>query len=341
MPPESATPHDKHLVFADDLSQRATKHEKRAHFELMGAIILLLLAVVIFLFSAQIAKQDFSTGGIDQGIADTKSDINQVVARIDQIESNLSQARRECSGNYAKYFDQFLHSSMTPDNGQFGQVAVGVLPDGRDIANAITEFLSSEKAVGNVIGMRIAFDATECPTSISITHSRADFAKMADILRGEKFLFRDDIIKLKSEAAVMHETLDLRRKTYSFLTDRKAEAAATGYYVAPSTGFSGAPSSVLLAVQTNITRFGSLIIISVLVGLFFSLYKYDTKLAVFYSARADVFRLIASNAGCGLAVDALAVVLTPQVDFGKVPTTPAEQVIEMVRFARTFGDGKA
>jgi hypothetical protein len=87
-------------------------------------------------------------------------------------------------------------------------------------------------------------------------------------------------------------------------------------------------------VQTSITRFGTLAIISFLVGIFISLYRYNVRLAGYYQARADALALMSTSLNA-VGFPTLSTTLTPQLDFGKVPRTPTEEVIDLLHAVRS------
>src|ERR1700730_1739948 len=86
-------------------------------------------------------------------------------------------------------------------------------------------------------------------------------------------------------------------------------------------------------VQTSITRFGTLAIISFLVGMFISLYRYNVRLAGYYQARADALALMSTSLNA-VGFPTLSTTLTPQLDFGKVPRTPTGEVIDLLHAVR-------
>ena len=83
-------------------------------------------------------------------------------------------------------------------------------------------------------------------------------------------------------------------------------------------------------IQTNVTRFGTIIMITFLVSILTPLYRYNIRLATYYDARADVLALMDTKLA-GVGFINLATALTPLFDFGKAPSTPIEQVIELAR----------
>ena len=83
----------------------------------------------------------------------------------------------------------------------------------------------------------------------------------------------------------------------------------------------------------------SLLVVQVLIGL----NRYNTRLAAFYTARADALRLLAAKVGSG-SIETLergTWILSPdQVDFGKTPQSLPAQAIELMRRIWANRDGQ-
>ena len=91
--------------------------------------------------------------------------------------------------------------------------------------------------------------------------------------------------------------------------------------------------SVPFLIQTNVTRFGPMIIILFFVSLLVNLYRYNIRLSAYYDARADALELIR------LAIDPDAFEkyvssLSPDThDLGKPPKLPTEHAIDLAKAA--------
>jgi hypothetical protein len=138
----------------------------------------------------------------------------------------------------------------------------------------------------------------------------------------------------KKEADVLEE-LNLNQAAYRKLYDKKSDAIAGLLGTLEDSGHS---ATVISLIATNVTRFGTLAIITFLISLSMSLYRYNIRLYAFYMARADALRMKGELGRVSLV--ALASSLTPGVDFGKNPQTPTEQIIELVRVAASVKGAK-
>ena len=86
-------------------------------------------------------------------------------------------------------------------------------------------------------------------------------------------------------------------------------------------------SNQLLLIQTSVTRFGVVLIIGFLVQILVNLYRYNTRLAAFYSSRHDA--LLLSKQSVGLQ-NLVAIMSPDNLDFGKNPRTPAEEAASLL-----------
>ncbi|MGX9357320.1 hypothetical protein ACS3SW_19730 [Roseobacteraceae bacterium S113] len=84
-----------------------------------------------------------------------------------------------------------------------------------------------------------------------------------------------------------------------------------------------------VTVATAFTRFTVLLLSIWLVQIFVGLYRYSLRLAAFYDSCADVLEIGAEDAA---SFGAWIETLTPnQIDFGRAPATPPEQLVRMMQ----------
>jgi hypothetical protein len=123
----------------------------------------------------------------------------------------------------------------------------------------------------------------------------------------------------------------LKRKTElslaPLLGKQSAETKSDG---AQNNSKPGSEVPIAQIIQTNVTRFGTIIMITFLVSILTPLYRYNIRLATYYDARADVIGLFGTKLK-SVGFLQLSAALTPSFDFGKTPSTPVEQIIELVR----------
>ena len=93
-----------------------------------------------------------------------------------------------------------------------------------------------------------------------------------------------------------------------------------------------------LLIATGVTRFGVLIIAVYLVQILINLYRYNTRTAAYYLAHADALLLSNKNPK---VMEALHKALVPDVDYGRLPRTMAQNVGTRVSTAaRRFWPGR-
>jgi hypothetical protein len=81
---------------------------------------------------------------------------------------------------------------------------------------------------------------------------------------------------------------------------------------------SGGNLSLPFLLQLNITRFGTLTLVGIGIGIFAPLYRFAARLSAFYRARADAIRLQRTvYKQQATSFVRLSGILTPQIDFGK------------------------
>ncbi|MGZ4963753.1 MAG: hypothetical protein ACXWIU_09565 [Limisphaerales bacterium] len=86
-------------------------------------------------------------------------------------------------------------------------------------------------------------------------------------------------------------------------------------------------------VITTITRFGTILFIVFTISVFLHVYRYLMRLAAYTHARADALDLMAnfSDADAKRFHQFAKALNAEQIDFGKTPNTPPEQIVELVK----------
>jgi hypothetical protein len=185
------------------------------------------------------------------------------------------------------------------------------------------------------IGVQAMFSACRSSYSAFTILTKEQYVTMLSELSTQKF----DIDSRKINSLIAEQAQNEQRSQFldammRVIYARQVEKQALGEGDTDAiTNPNTRETQILRLVQTTITRFGTLAVISFLVGILVSLYRYNVKLAAFYLARADLFILLGNEIKPS-DVKAFASSFTPQLDFGKTPSTPIEQVVEMVRAVR-------
>jgi hypothetical protein len=102
--------------------------------------------------------------------------------------------------------------------------------------------------------------------------------------------------------------------------------------------FGGEPQQVVnlsipFLVQTNITRFGPMIVILFFNSILVNLYRYNQRLSAYYDARADALILGSAKAN-PQTFEKLVAALSPEAhDIGRPPKLPTEYVVDVAKAA--------
>jgi hypothetical protein len=87
-------------------------------------------------------------------------------------------------------------------------------------------------------------------------------------------------------------------------------------------------------IETNATRIGALVTMFSLVTILVPQYRYNIRMASFYEARSDSLGML-PEAMSAEDFDKVVSIMTPNIDFGKAPPTPWEQIIEVIKTAKS------
>jgi len=99
-------------------------------------------------------------------------------------------------------------------------------------------------------------------------------------------------------------------------------------------------TQIPIIISTMATRIGTIVLLLFLVQILVPLYRYNTKLASYYDARADALTLIDLSNDTDL--EKLTSIISPDtLDFSKPPASPTQQAIELAKEILTSQRPKA
>lgn len=90
--------------------------------------------------------------------------------------------------------------------------------------------------------------------------------------------------------------------------------------------------SLPFLLQLNITRFGTITLVSIAIAILVPLYRFSERLSAFYRARSDSLRLHQAGGYKSVGIIRLSAMLTPNIDYGKSQTMP-NHLVEMLRLS--------
>jgi hypothetical protein len=297
-------------------------------------------AVAVFFFAASITKSDLSASDIDSklnastnAIAKITKDHEAAVHDLEAIEGEIASKIKDVAQHLTELSPS--KSSLTGEGDpQLASIDLNVEPTTLDhLGQIILGNLQNSNPDGSIsrsllfhnhFAVALRSSAGDWRTFVS---NMKDFAPLVQAL--------DAYQSAKKKEVDVRDTLNLNQAAYRKLYDKKSDAIA-GLLGTPED--SGHSATIISLIATNVTRFGTLAIITFLISLSMSLYRYNIRLYAFYMARADALRMKGELGRVNLI--ALASSLTPGVDFGKTPQTPTEQIIELVRLAASAKGAK-
>jgi hypothetical protein len=94
--------------------------------------------------------------------------------------------------------------------------------------------------------------------------------------------------------------------------------------------------SLPFLLQLNITRFGTITLVVIALGIIAPLYRFSARLAAFYRSRADILSLHQISGYKRIGIDQLSPIFTPTFDFGKSQAMP-DNLTELIRATLAHG----
>jgi hypothetical protein len=320
-----------------DLSPMCAEFRKRAARLKLGAYFFFALIFPLFgagvyvLYNAsQITSFDIAGGGLDSKLSEASAEFDKLQARSQEIGQLIQwyiEKVRTALSPFLEDLDK-KYSNRVP-NARPNNVIIHKPATVNEIADTILDVMSKATpesdgriqlsfdlyGFGGVHAMtreQWSNDAAQALRNIDFPFNVAEWKKLYEESESNQSR-RVELTNLMTTIRQTKANLDVAKLTGSELTAGVNETARL--------------------VQTSITRFGTLAIISFLVGIFISLYRYNVRLAGYYQARADALALMSTSLNT-VGFPTLSTTLTPQLDFGKVPRTPTGEVIDLLHALR-------
>jgi len=329
-------------------------------FGILGIIFLLLVGGAgAFVFAPQITLSDFYTEGeIDRRIKDIEGELAPILAARskraesqsaydEQFSNIVTPAYNQYNTILRKYAPERKRGSSrsrvasVPPEAAIGRPSVTIGESNIDHPEAVASQLATLDK-GNDPGVWIAVSNSKRSSpsyyfvpweKLPQLKNEIDSVKIAPLVLPVPPQIEDETKEITQRADLLQSAVDQLRgektaRALAAMVGHKAEPKSDS----PSGDVAKTTSDVPLAqiLQTNVTRFGTIIMITFLVSILTPLYRYNIRLATYYDARADVLDLLNTKLESVGFVE-LAAALTPAYDFGKAPATPIEQIIELAR----------
>ncbi|MGJ4903313.1 hypothetical protein ACQR0V_17240 [Bradyrhizobium sp. HKCCYLS2058] len=285
---------------------------------------LLFLALVFLLLvggvAAVILAPNLTAGDIGSPTYDEKIvTINREQAKIRARRSDLAEPERKCGRTVIEAIRRWQQAVQQPSSQERFAPKSGL-----EVVSKVESAFSDKPDVNSVqVGMFIC-------------HGEYGFSISKQQLDEFRSTFPIKLITDQIERETEIASLEARSKSLDAITDQtnleKLEAEV-GLIKSTETLPKNGSDLFLRLLQTSVTRFGLLAVIGFFVSILVSLYRYNIRLAAFYTARADLLRLLGSGATVS-EYSLLAAALTPTLEFGKVPQPPLGQLAELIKAAK-------
>ncbi len=328
---------------------RADRLRTQANFLLFIVIIMLALGATIFIFAAEITAIDITktdpAGKKIEKITQIINDNDLKVKKIeDDLENNIGKLKLEQQKLTENYSD--VSASLTKktnrlieDNcfsGRTYQIPKPIIRTIRKPKDHLVRVYGKENAVtaGDLVyNISPKFGTQGCieKTNSIISSDIVQLEKMFAYLMAREKTLPEKIKIIISKSTKLSGSIETEQKELrAARATVKIDAAVSGDEGSGAKEDKGKAKDWPSLVQTNVTRFGSLLIILFLVNILIAQYRYNIKLATYYEGRADALSLKIEQLTISEFSDLLKS-LTPTLDFGKMPSTPIEQIVELAR----------
>jgi hypothetical protein len=272
---------------------RARRSARLAYFILVVICILLSGAAIVFLIPQQFsATSTTDAGAVSNEIAKKLNPLHkQLDAKLGPIQRNHDKLESALFGLQHSYpsitsadttvsFDKFEHYSSKETILRILEPALDVRPASSDVRIKVSIFMpkppdSDSGSSGTGSGSSGIIDHNGLVNLISKVN-QTDFEDTTPNV--------DDIALLARQIGALESV----KSTADQIQNEQDASKILGEKVSYITNLAmQQPRDVFGVIEPNITRFGTMIIVSFLVSILVPLYRYNIRLAAFYQARAD------------------------------------------------------
>ncbi len=217
-----------------------------------------------------------------------------------------------------------------PDDG--AEVHFTQFPDQKELAARLSAVLRERERPGTkLLSLQIAIKG--CSQAYPVISRPPDqWATIIGAILTKPMPFDGNKFnEMQAQRPKLEEELRFKAQVSQQLYTIKVMTAADGKDSSTPNDFARGENLSFKLIQTSITRFGLLAVIGFFVALLVSLYRYNVRLAAYYTARADFFHIFSGETLTSSETLAMIGMLTPSIEFGKPPATPAGQILELLR----------
>jgi hypothetical protein len=318
---------------------RAQRLTRAARAFVIVIFILLVFGGVAVYQAPVLTNNDITSNNLENRRASANHDITRLDNRNREIDTILNSIKSgPCSTAYHKLFIDWRdnhRSADRPNGNTLHEVPFTNLPDRIEIITAINNALNTKELAQINVNLGLRIILTACGSSYDLIMNRDGYKAFTSAIANYDFgADRNTANTLMQEEITNREQINLLTRVIDTTYNEQAKEEVLG----KAASLSNNPTDdyrllVVRLVQTSITRFGILAVVSFLVSILLPMYRYNVRLAHFYQARADAVLFLREKVLIGLETsggfETLERILTPRFEFGKTPSTPVEQVIDL------------
>jgi hypothetical protein len=359
--PARSEPHQ-HRELAERFNQRALRLRKRADIYLGIIIAVLVVGVTAFVLANDIASLSFrpqtaeaQLSAVTAAIQENKKNREVLANQIEAIQgtstisapfdSKIKRAKADYSTFEDSVLAQCANISNTSDGVRAGPRSVDaivVTPSYQTIGEY--EFSLPQ---GKTISFSNAQSAQQCAGQF-VAHtneinehlremSNLNVNKIRAVEENEEHTKSQTAPLLRKLADLSDENLkleNLQKQVEIRVVEEKLLGAPLQLERRTGSENLGERTDWARVIETNATRIGALVAMFFLVSILVPHYRYNIRMASFYEARSDAMELLSKSAGVDDFQKTFEM-MTPNIDFGKAPPTPLEQMAEAIKAAKS------
>lgn len=259
-----------------------------------------------------LSSPDFSKNFMDQA----HDELRTLITRLAEKNDSWSQTKKEYQALKDQVPPEVIESALS-----------GYTED-------LSSFLKKSKSLNKKIA-KLKVKIKNYPEELPEKIERAISINNTAYLRSDKVLeiIRENLHKYKEIRKGLRASKDELKNKIAYL---EAEIQLTSP-ISSETQSQKSDSKLAFFISSNIARLGIIVVTIFFAQIFFSIYRYSTKLSGFYHARADVLELLTQSDMVEITnapewVETFSIAFTPySVDFGKNPALPVEEMTNALK----------
>jgi hypothetical protein len=368
MPSDSPTEAPKYQTLVDRFEQRANRLHRQATFLLYIIIAVLILGAVGFLLANNIAsftlgsqttqdKYVLSTTALKNNSEQQDMIRKQISDVTASVEKPFNDKINEALANLGRFEKSLLEkcTDITYENHLPADIIGGTRVEPmRQIITPLSELLPAQNRIDEfsfstpdlIVYFKNHDSGVKCHEVFNIERSTTVtyVVEILDIIGHKRIAVMQAVNSKQDELQPLQNKLEQLIKESSTLS-ALSNALQSQAIEERTLGSSPKKSQNIEAdgkidwttiIQNNVTRIGALAITFFLVSIIVPQYRYNIRLENFYNARADSLRMSSSvdfNSPDDLGK--IVNIMSPNIDFGKAPAMPWEQLIEVVKSVKS------